>query len=72
MKILLLSDIHANYPALEAVADYAPPASYDLICNCGDTTVYAPFPNETSTGNSYLVELQRMKAEIKQHGKPLS
>lgn len=47
MKILLISDIHANYPALQAVAKYAPPADFDLICNCGDTTVYAPFPNET-------------------------
>lgn len=47
MKILLISDIHANYPALQAVATYAPPADFDLICNCGDTTVYAPFPNET-------------------------
>jgi len=47
MRILLISDIHANYPALQAVAGYAPPADFDLICNCGDSTVYAPFPNET-------------------------
>ncbi|MEA2116766.1 MAG: YfcE family phosphodiesterase [Thermodesulfobacteriota bacterium] len=47
MKILLISDIHANFPALQAVAKYAPPADFDLVCNCGDTTVYAPFPNET-------------------------
>ena len=47
MKILLISDIHANFPALQAVAKYAPPDGFDLICNCGDTTVYAPFPNET-------------------------
>lgn len=47
MKILLISDIHGNYPALQAVARYAPPTEFDLICNCGDTTVYAPFPNET-------------------------
>lgn len=46
MKVLLISDIHANFPALKAVARYANPADFDLICNCGDTTVYAPFPNE--------------------------
>lgn len=47
MKILLLSDIHANYPALEAVAEKFPPASFDSICNCGDSLVYGPYPNET-------------------------
>jgi putative phosphoesterase len=47
MQILLLSDIHANFPALEAVAKHTPPKNFDLILNCGDTTVYAPFPNET-------------------------
>ncbi len=46
MKILLLSDIHGNYPALEAVAEFAPPTEFDLVCNCGDSTVYGPFPNE--------------------------
>ncbi|MBT8361390.1 MAG: metallophosphoesterase family protein [Desulfobacterales bacterium] len=46
MRILLLSDIHGNYPALKAVADYfAQP--FDLILNGGDTTVYAPFDNQT-------------------------
>lgn len=47
MKILLLSDIHGNFPALEAVARQVELTSFDLVCNCGDSTVYAPFPNET-------------------------
>lgn len=47
MKILLISDIHGNYPALAALTDAFDPAAYDLICNCGDSTVYAPFANET-------------------------
>ena len=47
MKILLLSDIHANYPALLAVAHRFKDVSFEAICNCGDSTVYAPFPNET-------------------------
>ncbi len=46
MKILLLSDIHGNYPALTAVAKKLPPKNFDCIINCGDSTVYAPFPNQ--------------------------
>ncbi len=47
MKILLLSDIHANYPALRAVSQKFHPELFDAICNCGDSLVYGPFPNET-------------------------
>lgn len=50
MRILLLSDIHGNIPALNAIdrffADLSA-APFDAILNCGDSTVYAPFPNET-------------------------
>ncbi|PID72084.1 MAG: YfcE family phosphodiesterase [Desulfobulbus propionicus] len=46
MKILLLSDIHGNYPALKAVTKQHPLRDFDIICNCGDSTVYGPFPNE--------------------------
>ncbi|NNK55925.1 MAG: metallophosphoesterase family protein [Desulfofustis sp.] len=47
MRILLISDIHANFVALEAVAARFPPQSFDLILNGGDSLVYGPFPNET-------------------------
>ncbi len=51
MRILLLSDIHGNLPALIAIdrffADNFADKPFDAICNCGDSTVYAPFPNET-------------------------
>lgn len=47
MKILLISDIHGNYPALAAVSRQVQPLACEHILNCGDTTVYAPFPNET-------------------------
>lgn len=47
MRILLISDLHANFPALEAISRRFPPASFDLILNGGDSLVYGPFPNET-------------------------
>ena len=58
-KTLLLSDIHGNFPALEAIIKYFSGTSFDAICNCGDSTVYAPFPNETlhwlKTNNVYSI-----------------
>jgi len=47
MRILLLSDIHGNLPALTAIEHFFAGHSFDAIINCGDSTVYAPFPNET-------------------------
>ena len=47
MRILLISDIHANFVALEAIAKRFRPQSFDLILNGGDTLVYGPFPNQT-------------------------
>ncbi|WP_310598897.1 YfcE family phosphodiesterase [Desulfobulbus sp.] len=47
MNILVISDIHGNYPALAAVAQAAAPFHCSHILNCGDSLVYAPFPNET-------------------------
>jgi len=49
-KILLISDIHGNFPALQAITEYFPPGQYDLIINSGDCTVYAPFPNQVLDG----------------------
>jgi len=47
MRILLISDIHANFPALEAITRRFAPETFDLIINGGDTLVYGPFPNQT-------------------------
>jgi predicted phosphodiesterase len=47
IRILLISDIHGNYPALKAVDRLLHAASFDYIVNSGDSLVYAPFPNET-------------------------
>ncbi len=46
MRILLLSDIHANLEALEACLAAAP--SYDLVVNLGDIVGYGASPNEVS------------------------
>ncbi|MDY0349733.1 MAG: metallophosphoesterase family protein [Desulfobulbaceae bacterium] len=46
-KILLLSDIHGNFPALAEIDRRCRGEGIDIILNCGDATVYAPFPNET-------------------------
>lgn len=47
MRLLLISDIHGNMPALQAITRHFSDQSFDAVCNCGDSTVYAPFPNET-------------------------
>lgn len=47
LRILLLSDIHGNYPALKAIDQQLQADSFNYIINCGDSLVYAPFPNET-------------------------
>jgi len=47
IKILLLSDIHGNYPALSSIAERFELSSFKYIVNCGDSLVYAPFANET-------------------------
>ncbi|MFQ3631762.1 metallophosphoesterase family protein [Roseiflexus sp.] len=44
MRILILSDIHSNIVALEAVLSAAQP--YDTVWNLGDTIGYGPRPNE--------------------------
>jgi putative phosphoesterase len=45
--LLLVSDIHGNFPALTAVDRQSRADGIDIVLNCGDSTVYAPFPNET-------------------------
>jgi diadenosine tetraphosphatase ApaH/serine/threonine PP2A family protein phosphatase len=44
LRILLLSDIHANLEALEASLSAAPP--YDFVVNLGDVVGYGASPNE--------------------------
>jgi diadenosine tetraphosphatase ApaH/serine/threonine PP2A family protein phosphatase len=44
LRILLLSDIHANLEALEACLSAAPP--FDFVVNLGDVVGYGASPNE--------------------------
>src|ERR1019366_5462410 len=44
MRLLLLSDIHANLEAMEACLAASPP--YDLVVNLGDVVGYNASPNE--------------------------
>lgn len=54
MRIAILSDVHANLPALEAVLADIDAASVDARYALGDLVGYAPWPNET---------LERLQAE---------
>lgn len=47
IRILLISDIHGNYPALKAIDQQLDATTFHYIINSGDSLVYAPFPNET-------------------------
>ena len=44
MRILLLSDIHANSEALDACLAEAP--EHDVVVNLGDVVGYGASPNE--------------------------
>jgi predicted phosphodiesterase len=47
MRVLIVSDIHSNYTALETVLVVA--GSFDQLWNLGDTIGYGPRPNECTT-----------------------
>jgi putative phosphoesterase len=42
MKLLILSDIHGNWPALDAVLQAEP--AFDAVAFCGDVVDYGPCP----------------------------
>jgi putative phosphoesterase len=45
-KILVMGDIHANFPALNAIESHVGNETFHRIVNTGDFTVYGPYPNE--------------------------
>jgi putative phosphoesterase len=54
VKVALISDVHANLPALEAVLRHAVGQGTEEIWNAGDFLGYGPFPDEV---------VQRLKHE---------
>jgi len=46
MRVAVISDVHANYPALEAVLEQVNAARVDAVWCLGDTVGYGPRPNE--------------------------
>ncbi len=46
MKIAVIADIHANYPALEAVLQDIKERKIKQVWNLGDIIGYGPYPNE--------------------------
>ena len=48
MKLLILSDIHGNWPALEAVIQAE--SSWDAVAFCGDVVDYGPHPCSACAG----------------------
>ncbi len=45
-KILVMGDIHANFPALTAIEKHVGRQKFHRIVNTGDFTVYGTYPNE--------------------------
>lgn len=61
MRLALISDVHANVVALEAVLDDIEVRDADMILSAGDVVGYYPYPNET-------VELFRARGIISIRG----
>jgi putative phosphoesterase len=71
MRLAIVSDVHANLPALRAVLARVDRAGVERIVCCGDVVGYGPHPNacvnelaergiETVAGNHDLIALDRL------------
>ena len=47
MKIIVITDVHANLPALKAALSAARAEGYDLLVHTGDAIAIGPYPSET-------------------------
>src|SRR3989304_2272431 len=45
--LLVMSDVHSNYPALQAIETFVRRDRFHRVINAGDLVVYGTFPNET-------------------------
>ena len=46
MRVVVLTDVHANLPALKATLQVIQKEGYDLIFHTGDAIALGPFPAE--------------------------
>jgi predicted phosphodiesterase len=78
MRVAVMSDVHANYRALEAVLEEIDRESVDAVWCLGDTVGYGPLPNECCAevegrshtclvGNHDLVVLGELSVEEFNH-----
>jgi hypothetical protein len=68
MRIALISDIHANLPALEAVLADIDGVGVDASVHLGDLVGYAPWPNELIEGSDLPSEFAEY---LRTGGKPV-
>lgn len=64
MRIAILSDVHANLPALEAVLADIESAGVDALNGLGDLVGYAPWPNEVLEGLRDANDVERAAEAI--------
>ena len=70
MRYALISDIHANLPALEAVlADIARAPDIDATYHLGDLVGYAPWPNETVARAASSARIAGHRRELRLDGR---
>ena len=66
MRFLILSDIHANWEALEAVLNSAA-GRYDKIVCCGDLIGYGPDPNRVQPEYALTARFSSVTDESSKH-----
>lgn len=69
MRVLLVSDIHSNIEALNAVIEAAPPSDFDEVWCAGDVTGYGPNPNECV---EFFSKLKNLKIVMGNHDAVIS
>ena len=67
MKLAIFTDLHANFPALEAALLAIDKLGYDLIVHTGDAIAIGPHPAECL---ERLLGLENGRYSFKQHAVP--
>ena len=66
MKVVVMTDVHANLPALEAAFEMIEAEGYDRIYHLGDAIAIGPYPGECLES---LLETARIKLIMGNHDK---